>query len=183
MSGIPASIGAMFQEIVLWVISDCGDSWPTWLFRLEDLLLCEDVGSLVKSKITPDGLHLSARSHPYNYSSNLRCGILFSIGFTASQHITEHVFITCPTSLLPHSAAVSLIARAIAALLSCPCPSHLSFSHLAPSPFLLIDAETYWFLSQLLLTGLWLSLSLMLWAAPRFFQVNEGGSITLPIGF
>lgn len=80
-------------------------------------------------------------------------GSPFSTGLATSQHIWVHVFIMCPTSLLPSCVLVSLIARAIAALLSHLCTSRLSFSRFTPSPLLVIDAEIYWFSSWLLLTG------------------------------
>lgn len=78
---------------------------------------------------------------------------IFSNGLDTSQHIRVHVFIMCPTFLLPRYVLVSLIARAIAALSNRLCPSRLSVSRLTPSPLLVIDAETYWFSSRLLLTG------------------------------
>lgn len=75
---------------------------------------------------------------------------LLSNSFATSLHITGHVF-HIPASFM-HSSSASL-PDAVAASFSRLRLSYLSLSHLNPSTFLVIDAETYWFSSRLLLAG------------------------------
>lgn len=114
---------------------------------------------------------LQLRSRPHNWPWWIN-GRPFSSGFTTSPHITVHVLIMCR---LPVFLSASLPAASSACLCP-PTPLCLSSSHLTPSPLLVIYAETYWFLSRLLLCLFHLR-------CEQFFKVGEGGSITPPIGF
>lgn len=109
-------------------------------------------------------------------------GSPFCSGFTTSLHNTVHMFIMCPTSLLSSCALVSLTAPAISALLSCLCPSRLSFSHL--TPLQAIDAETYWFLSRLLLTvHLGVSFTYTVSSTKGFFRSVKENQLHCPLDF
>lgn len=132
-------------------------------------VLCKDVSKFIKS----------IKSHTL-YFELVRWidESPFSRGFTIFQYIIVHVFITDPASQHPPCVHVSLIAQAYRCLLL-----SVSFFHLTPTPFLVTDAETYWFLSHLLFTGHLLSLSLTPCAAQGFHRVSEGGSMILPTGF